>query len=76
MIIPSGTFDGAISGAMQMLTDNATLLLYIFGIPLFLIAVNIVLGWIKSIKPAKTGKAKDNIEYIWKDGRIAGGRKK
>lgn len=75
MIIPSGTFDGAIGGAMQMLTDNATILLYVFGIPLFLIVVNIVLGWIKAIKP-RSKKKDDGIEYIWKDGRIAGARKK
>jgi hypothetical protein len=35
---------------MQMLTDNAGVLLYVFGIPLFLIAVSVLLGWIKAIR--------------------------
>jgi hypothetical protein len=35
---------------MQMLTDNAAVLLYVFGIPLFLITVSVVLGWIKAIR--------------------------
>jgi predicted hotdog family 3-hydroxylacyl-ACP dehydratase len=35
---------------MQMLTDNQDTLIYVFGIPLMLITVAVVLGWIKSIR--------------------------
>jgi hypothetical protein len=35
---------------MQMLTDNAEVLLYVFGIPLFFIVVKAMMGWIKSIR--------------------------
>jgi hypothetical protein len=38
---------------MGMLTDNAPVLLYVFGIPFFLIAVSVILGWIKSIRAKK-----------------------
>jgi hypothetical protein len=78
MIIPSGTMNGAISGAMQMITDNAGILFYVFGIPIFLISVYVLSGWINDIKRRNAGKSKkkDNIEYLYKDGHLAGGRKK
>jgi hypothetical protein len=38
---------------MGMLTDNAPVLLYVLGIPLFLIAVSVLIGWIKAIRSKK-----------------------
>ena len=51
--MPAATFTGALSGAMQMLTDNSAVLLYVFGIPLFLITVSVIMGWIKAIRRVK-----------------------
>jgi hypothetical protein len=50
--VPAAVFTGALSGAMQMLTDNSGILLYVLGIPLFLIAVSVLIGWIKAIRRA------------------------
>jgi len=33
-----------------MLTDNMGILAYVFGIPLFLILVAVIMSWIKSIR--------------------------
>jgi H+/gluconate symporter-like permease len=56
-----------------MLADNKLVLAYVFGIPLFFILVAVVMGWIKSIR--KTGAKSDGISYIYKGGRLAGGKK-
>jgi hypothetical protein len=54
-----------------MLTDNAAVLAYVFGIPLFLILVAVIMGWIKSIRKTKN----DGVEYLYKGGKLSGGRK-
>jgi hypothetical protein len=54
MIIDPAVFTGAVSNAVQMLTDNASILAYVFGIPLFLILVSVIMGWVKSIRRARS----------------------
>jgi len=53
MVIDPTVFTGAVSNAVQMLTDNAGILAYVFGIPLFLILVSVITSWIKSIRRAR-----------------------
>jgi hypothetical protein len=38
---------------MGMLTDNQRVLLYVLGIPLFLIAVPVLISWIRAIRSKK-----------------------
>jgi hypothetical protein len=53
LAIDPAVFTGAVSNAVQMLTDNASILAYVFGIPLFLILVAVIMGWVKSIRSKK-----------------------
>lgn len=70
-VVDGAVFGAAVGAAMQMLMDNIDLMFYVFGIPLFLIVVAIILDWIKKIKSEK----KTDVDYI-RDakGRIIGGR--
>jgi hypothetical protein len=58
MIIDPAVFGAAVTNGVQMLTDNSAVLAYVFGIPLFLIIVSVIMGWIKSIRRADGGKKK------------------
>jgi hypothetical protein len=53
LVIDPTVFTAAVSNAVQMLTDNSAILAYVFGIPLFLILVAVIMGWVKSIRRAR-----------------------
>jgi hypothetical protein len=71
-VVDGAVFGAAVGAAMQMLTDNIDLMFYVFGIPLFLIVVAIILDWIKK---TKMQNSKNSVDYIRDEkGRIIGGR--
>ena len=83
LAINPAIFTGAVGAAAGMVSDNASILAYVFGIPLFLILVSVISYWIFSIKDNKKKIKKspaliDDIPIVYdykNNGMIAGGHR-
>jgi hypothetical protein len=74
LVIDPGIMTGSVAKAIQMGTDNQPVLIYIFGIPLFLILVSVIMGWIKSVKTKNARRVPEYTDEVITNKRgIVGG---